>query len=105
MPFCNSTLWSSEPGSGVRIEELQDVQRQLALDDLDIAEDRCLAVAGKADDVAGAGDGAVLAPLLQHVPVFGDLVLVLLGGDEIVGIDVLQPDEDPAHAGLSRPFR
>ena len=83
-------------------EELQDVERQLALDDLDVAQDRFLGVGGKAEDIAGIGDGAVVAPLLQHLAVFGDLVLPLLGGDEIVGIDVLEPDEDAAHAGLRR---
>ena len=79
-------------------EEFQDVERQLALDDLDVAQDRFLGIAGKAKDVAGASDGAVGAPLLQHLAIFGDLVLPLLGGDQVVGIDVLQPDEDAARA-------
>ncbi len=83
-------------------EELQDVERQFALDDLDVAQDRFLGVAGKAEDVAGIGDGAVLAPFLQHLAVLGDLVLPLLGRDQIVGVDVLQSDEHPAHAGLRR---
>ena len=47
-------------------DQFQDVERQFALDDLDIAEDRCLGITWKADDVAGVGDGAGLAPCLQH---------------------------------------
>ena len=42
----------------------------------------------------------MLAPLLQHLAVLGDLVLALLGRDEIVGIDVLQPYKYAAHAGF-----
>ena len=80
-------------------EELEDVDRQLALDDLDVAEDRFLGVAGKAEDVAGEGEHAALVPLLEHVAIFGDLVLALVGGEQIVRIDVLEPDEDPIDAG------
>src|SRR5262249_40319227 len=66
------------------------------------AQDRFLGVAGKAEDVARIGDGAVVAPFLQHLAIFGDLVLALLGADQVVRIDVLEPDEDPAHAGARR---
>ena len=83
-------------------EELEEVERQLALDDFDVAEDRFLGVARKAQDVAGIGGRAVLAPLLQHVAILGDLVLALLGRQQIVGIDVLKPDKDAPHAGLGR---
>ena len=83
-------------------EELQNIERQLPLDDLDIAHDRFLGVAGKAENIAGISDGAVVAPFLQHLPVFGDLVLPLLGGNQIVRIDVLKPDEDAAHTSLRR---
>jgi len=37
------------------------------------------------------------APLLQHGAVFGDLVLPLLGRDQILGIDILKPDEHATH--------
>src|ERR1700730_13167671 len=53
------------------------------------------------DDVAGTGDGAVLAPFLQHLPVVGDLVLAFLGWDEIGRIDVLHSDEHPEEASLA----
>ena len=55
--------------------------------------------AGKAEDVAGVGQGAVGAPLLQHHAIFGDLVLALLGGDQILWVDVLEPDEHAPDAG------
>ena len=81
-------------------EQFEDVERQLAFDDFDVAQDRCLAVAREADDVTGAGDCAVIAPFLQHLPVVGDLVLPLFGGDKIVRIDVLKSDEHATDARL-----
>src|SRR5688572_32229169 len=56
-------------------EELKKVDRQLALDDLDIAQDRLAGVAGEAEDVAGIGRHTVLPPKLQHMAILGDLVL------------------------------
>jgi len=44
----------------------------------------------------------VLAPFLDHFPVFSDLVLPFLGRDQVVGIDVLETDENMANAGLRR---
>ena len=41
-------------------------------------------------------------PGLQHLAVFGDLVLALLGGQQVVRIDVLQPDEHAIDAGPAR---
>ena len=61
--------------------------------------DRFRRVVGKAEDVAGIGPDADRFPGQQHVAVFGDLVLPLLGGEQIVGIDVLEPDEDAGDAG------
>ena len=46
----------------------------------------------------------MIAPLLQHLAVLGDLVLPLLGCNEIVGVDVLKSDENAAHASLRRFF-
>ena len=54
--------------------------------------------AGKAEDVARQRHDALRLPGEQHLAVFGDLVLALLGGCEIVRIDVLQADEDPRDA-------
>ena len=102
MPLAGENLVVLRSGQRRQEEEFQNIDRQFALDDLDIAQDRFLGVGGKAEDVAGIGDGAVVAPLLQHLAVFGDLVLPLLGGDQVVRIDVLQPDEDAPHAGLGR---
>ena len=56
-------------------------------------------VVREAEDVAGIGDDAGLLPGEQHLAVFGDLVLPLLGAEQVVRIDVLQPDENPLNAG------
>src|SRR4030095_10864293 len=71
---------------------------------LDVARDRFLRVGGKTENIAGVGNRAVVAPLLQHLAVLGDLVLPLLGCNEIVGVDVLKSDENAAHASLRRFF-
>src|SRR5262245_4881779 len=44
----------------------------------------------------------MVAPFLQHLAVVGDFVLPFLGGNEIVGVDVLKPDEYPANTGFRR---
>ena len=80
-------------------EEFQHVERHFLLDDLDVAPRRFRRVVGKAEDVARIGPDADRFPSEQHVAVFGDLVLPLLGGEQIVGIDVLEPDEDAGDAG------
>ena len=61
-------------------------------------EDRFQRVVREAENVAGIGDDARLFPREQHVAVFGDLVLALLGAHQIVRVDVLQPDEDALDA-------
>ena len=83
-------------------EQLEDVERQLLLDDLHVAQDRLARVAGESQDVARPGRGPAGVPGLQHLAVFGDLVLALLGGQQVVGIDVLQPDEHAVDAGPAR---
>ena len=77
--------------------ELQQVDRQLALDDLDVADDRFRSIAGEAEDVSGEDGGAGVLPLQQHLPVFGDLVLLLARAQQAVGIDALEADEHPRH--------
>ena len=49
----------------------------------------------KAENIAAEGDDAGGSPRLQHLAVLADLVLALLGVQQIAGIDRLQPDEDP----------
>jgi len=78
-----------------QIEEFQKIDRQLALDHVDVAHDRLDGVVGEAEHIAGIGEHADPLPGLQHVPVFGDLALPLLGAKQIVGIGVFQPDEHP----------
>src|SRR5262249_51588845 len=41
-------------------------------------------------------------PGKQHAPVLGKLVLALLGGQQVCGIDVLEANEDAGNTGASR---
>ena len=56
----------------------------------------------EAEDVAGEGHDADPLPLEQHLAVLGDLVLPLLGGDQIRRVDVLKADEHAGDAGAPR---
>ena len=82
--------------------EFEHIDRQLALDDLHVALDGGRRVAGQAHDEAGIGDDAGFLPGLEHFPVFGDAVLVLLHVNQIVRIDALQPDEGVVASGARR---
>ncbi len=53
----------------------------------------------KAEDVAAEGNNAGGAPRLQHGAVFADLVLPLLGVQQVGGVDGLQADEHAPAAG------
>ena len=90
------------PGQGCQKEKLQNIERQLPLDDLDVADNRFFGVGGEAKNVAGIGNRAVVPPFLQHLAVFGDLVLPFLRSDQIVWIYVLEPDENSAYACFGR---
>ena len=83
-------------------EEFESVERQLLLDDLEVVADRIRRVVGEAEDIAGEGHDADALPIKQHLAVFGDLVLPLLGGDQIGRVDVLEPDEHAGDAGAAR---
>ena len=80
------------------IEKFEQIDRQLLLDHLDIVGDQLLGVVRKAQDVAGISDDVGLLPGQQHLAVFGDLVLPLLGRHQVGRIDILKPDEDAADA-------
>jgi hypothetical protein len=83
-------------------EELEHVEWHLLLDDLDVAPRRFRRVVGEAENVAGIGPDAGRFPGQQHVAILGDLVLPLLRSEQIVGVDVLQPDEDAGDPGAFR---
>src|SRR5579863_6079131 len=84
--------------------EFQDVERQLALDDLDVPLDRFERIAGEAEDIAAIGDATNLAPGKQHLAVVADAVLLLLRADQALRIDVFEADEYAAHARRRRLF-
>ena len=81
------------------IEELQQIDRQLALDHVDIVHDRFERIVRESENVAGIGQDGRALPGQQHLAVFGDLVLPLLGAAQVVRVDVLEPDEHALDAG------
>src|SRR3954452_11727148 len=87
-----------------QMEQLQNIERQLVLDDLDVAQHRVLRIARKAYNITGASYGTMLTPFLQHGSVFSDLVLAFLTGKQVIGINVFQPDKDAAHPRGGRLF-
>src|SRR5207302_102212 len=101
------TLWSSDPGNGVRIRqrskdiELEDIERQFLLDDVDVAGNRFRGVAREAEDIAAIGDHPAAPPRLQHLAIFPDLVLPLLGSHQRLRVDILKPDEGEENSRAS----
>ena len=83
-------------------KELQNVDRQFALDEGDVAADRSRRVGREAQDVAGDGDHPRLLPGQQHAAVFGDLVLLLVGRGEVVRVDAFEAEKDVAAARRHR---
>ena len=71
----------------------------IAFNDTNIAPDAIRRVGVEPEDITGNRDDPIRFPSQQHRSVFGDLILPLLGRREVVGIDILQSDEDPRHAG------
>ncbi len=57
---------------------------------------------GKPEDIAGVSDDPLGAPGEEHPAVFVHPVLLLLGLQQIVGVDVFEPDKDPLAAGTRR---
>src|SRR5262249_15928502 len=86
-------------GQRGQAEEFDKIERQLLLDDADIAPDRLGSVLGKTKDISCERHDALRLPRQQHLPVFGDLVLTLLRRDKIIRVDVLQSNEDARDTG------
>ena len=101
-PFEVKDLVILGAGEGRQAEKFEDVERQLLLDDVDVAHDRFGRVGRKTDDEARPGHHLVRSPGLQHDPVFPDLVLPLLRPLERLRIDALEPDEHLVAAGPRR---
>ena len=101
-PFAVEDLVVLRAGQRGQEKEFEDVERQLLLDDLDVAGDRFGRVGRKTGDHARPGHNLLLSPGLQHHSVFPDLVLPLLRALEQFGIDALEPDEDLVAAGPRR---
>ena len=88
-------------GAGQRREDepLDDVERQFALDDLDVPPDRFRRIGGEPENVSRIGENALRLPGQQHLAVFGNLVLRLFRRLQVLRIDVLETDEHPRYAG------
>ncbi len=82
-------------------EELQEIDRQFALDDLDIAQQQFRRIGRETENVAGIGDGAGLFPHQHHLAIFGDAVLAFFRSAERGRIDALEADEHARHAGAA----
>src|SRR5262249_52622779 len=80
-------------------EEFQDIDRQFLFDDLDIPRDRFRRVGRQDENVARISDASMPPPRQQHLAVFPDFVLPLLGAEERLRIDVLKPNEYERGAG------
>ena len=95
-------MWSSEPGRGVR---KKNSRMSIGSSRLMVSMSRAIdsgRVGRKAEDVAGPGHHPGPLPGLQHVAIFPDLVLALLGAHQRLGVDVLEADEDGVAAGARR---
>src|SRR5262249_8297931 len=101
-PFFPENLMVLRARQRGEAEKLYDVERQLLLNDRDVASNSLCGVRGETQDVARERDYALRLPGQQHPSIFGDLVLPFLGPREVVGIDILKTDE---HARDTCAFR
>jgi hypothetical protein len=76
-----------------QVKKLQQLDRELALDHLDVVQDRFGGVVREAQDVAHKGQDAHVLEREQEPAVLGDLVLALLGAEEVLRVDVLEAEE------------
>ncbi len=83
-------------------KKFEQVDRQFPLHRADVARDPLRRVARKAEDIAGVSDDPLGAPGEKHLAVFMHPVLLFLGLQQIVGVDVFEPDKDPLAAGARR---
>ena len=89
-------------GQRSQAEKFDNVERKLPLYDRDITPDAIGCIRREAEDVARKRDDALRLPGEQHFAIFGDLVLALLRGGEIVRVDIFQSNEHPRDAGPLR---
>src|SRR5262249_40203757 len=79
-------------------EELQEIDRQFPLDHVDIMQNRFDCVVREAENVAGVGDYPCCLPSQEHLAIFRDLVLPLLGAEQVLRVDILKTDEHAPYA-------
>ena len=82
-----------------QVEKFENIEGQFFLDDLNIAPNAIWRIGVKPEDITGNRNDSIRFPSQQHLSVFGDLILSLLCGRKVIGIDILQSDEDSRHTG------
>src|SRR5258708_20474303 len=93
----------SRARQGRENEELEQIDRELTLDDPDITLDRGGRIAREPQNVAGISQHTHTVPFLQHRAVLGNLVLAFPRPFQRIRINPLQTDKnpsDPFPAGL-----
>src|ERR1700733_8280937 len=81
------------------VKEFDNIERQFALENRNIPADRFHRVAWETKNVARKRHDAMVLPGQQHRAIFGDFVLPLLGGQQVIRIDILEPNKYPRYAG------
>src|SRR5947199_9482506 len=89
-------------GQRSQAEKFDNVERKLPLYDRDITPDAIGCIRREAEDVARKGNDALRLPGEQHFAIFGDLVLALLRGGDVVRDDFHRSTE---HLSVSGPLR
>src|SRR6266404_9382801 len=98
-PLAVKNLMILGPRQWRQAEELHHVDRQLTLDDRNVAPDGLGCVVRESEDVTRVSDRTRGLPSEQELPILGDLVLPLFGGYQRIRIHAFNPDE---HAGYAR---
>ena len=83
-------------------KKLKQVDRQLPLDNCNIASDRRGCIRWKTQNIAGEGYDALPLPSEQHFAIFRDFVLTLLCRGQVIRIYVFEADENLRDAGSLR---
>src|SRR5581483_4345890 len=86
------------------VKELEQIDRQLFLNYANVVDDRFRRIIRKTKNVAAVSQHSLLLPGQQHLAIFRNFVLLFLGAQQAVGIDVFQTDEDALDAGASTLF-
>ena len=85
-------------------EKFEQIDRQFPLHGADVTGDAFRRVTRKAQDIGVMGDDPLGPPGEKHLAVFVHPILLLLGLQQIVWVDVFESDEDALAAAFSMKF-